>query len=62
MARDEASANGTAWTPLRIAQWVVVIGLVIASEVVAHRGHLDTSYGLDVAAILAYVGFRLLRR
>jgi hypothetical protein len=49
------------WPPLRIVQWVAIITILVASELVAVSGHVGLSYGLDALAFLTYVGLRRLR-
>ena len=49
------------WPPLRIAQWVAIITILVASELVASSGHVGWSYVLDACAFLTYVGLRRLR-
>lgn len=49
------------WPPLRIVQWVVIIVLVVASEVVARGGHVVGSYGIDAVAVVVFVVLRRLR-
>lgn len=50
------------WPALRVAQWAAVAVLVAVSELVAWTGHHGASYGVDGMALLAYLGFRYLRR
>lgn len=49
------------WPPLRIVQWVAIITILGASELVASSGHVGWSYLLDAFAFLTYVGLRRLR-
>jgi hypothetical protein len=50
------------WPTLRIAQCVVLALLVATSEIVSWTGHTSASYAVDAVAVLAFVGFRQLRR
>lgn len=51
----------TRWPPLRIAQWVAIVTILMASELVASSGHVGWSSALDALAFLAFVGLRRLR-
>lgn len=48
----------SAVTPGRLARWLVVACLLVASEVVSHSGNVAASYGIDGAAVAAYAGLR----
>jgi hypothetical protein len=50
------------WPPLRVAQWATLAALVVMSELVAWAGHPGASYAVDGLALIAYLGFRRLRR
>ena len=47
---------------MRITQWMTIVALVALSEVFAYAGHQTWTYGVDAAAVMAYLGFRYLRR
>ena len=47
-----------AWPPYRVAQWLTILMLVVASELCAWMGHRTLSYALDTVAVVTYVGFR----
>lgn len=49
------------WPPLRILQWVAIIGLVLASIIATRAGQVGWSYALDGLAILTYSIVRRLR-
>lgn len=49
------------WPPLRIVQWVAIITILVASELVTSSGQVGWSYVLDALAFLTYVGLRRLR-
>jgi len=51
-----------AWPLPRIAQWLTVAGLVVASELTARAGHGAASYAIDLTAVAAYLSFRRLLR
>jgi hypothetical protein len=61
-AVDNGSRSGPRWSAIRVGQWVTIAALVAISELVAWAGHAGASYVLDGLAILAYLGFRRLRR
>ena len=50
-----------AWLPLRVVQWVGVIALLVASEVLARTGRTALSWGLDGCAVLWYLLVRWYR-
>jgi hypothetical protein len=56
------TASKPAWPPVRVAQWATIAILVVISEVVSWSGHAGASYGVDGLAVLAFLGFRWLRR
>jgi glutaredoxin len=47
---------------LRMAQWVVIAGLIVASYTVEARGHSALSWSLDGMAVVVYLLFRLMLR
>lgn len=49
------------WPPLRIVQWIAIITILIASELVATAGHTGASYALDALALVTYLGLRRVR-
>jgi thioredoxin 1 len=55
------SDSGTAWPPLRIAQWIVVWAVIALSGVADATGHRAASWGLDGVALVAFLIFHRLR-
>jgi thioredoxin 1 len=58
---SKPSPSATAWPPLRIAQWIVVWAIIVASFAVDAAGHSGVSWGLDGVALVAFLIFRQLR-
>jgi hypothetical protein len=58
---NESASNGH-WPPVRAEQWATIALLIAVSEVVSWAGHTSASYGVDAVALLAFLGFRQLRR
>ncbi len=54
--------SSTAWPPLRIAQWAVVVSLLVASEAVNLLGHGALSWAIDGVVLVAFVAFTPARR
>lgn len=50
------------WPALRVAQWIAVIGIAVASLLADAAGHAGTSWALDAVALVVYLGFRIGRR
>ena len=69
-APGDAATTGTAdphgggpgWPALRIAQWAIVIGLLLTSEVIAWSGRGALSWAIDGVALVVFVAFALVRR
>jgi hypothetical protein len=59
---SNAGVVGARWRWLRVAQWATLAALVAMSEAVAWAGHSGASYAVDGLAVVAYLGFRRLRR
>lgn len=57
-----ASPPGFGLRAVQVAQWVVVVALVVASIAVDRYGHAGVSWILDAAALAAYLVARVLRR
>ena len=49
------------WPPLRIAQWVAIVTILAASELVSRSGRPGWSYALDAHAAATYLALRRLR-
>ncbi|GAC1311542.1 MAG: hypothetical protein NVSMB16_08350 [Acidimicrobiales bacterium] len=60
MKEDLRSAGP--WSSIRRAQWVTIVALIALSELMSWRGQGTISYGVDAVAVVAYLGFRYLRR
>lgn len=54
-------ASTRRWSPLRVLQWVSVIGLVVAGLALSAAGHTGWSWAADAGAVAAYLGLRRLR-
>lgn len=61
-AVSDDQPSGRAWPMLRVVQWLTIATLVVVSEATAWSGHGSASYMADGAALVAYLGFRRLRR
>jgi thioredoxin 1 len=59
--RVNAPPTSTAWPPLRIAQWVVLLSLVAVSYALDFAGHSGLSWATDGVILAAYLVFRRLR-
>lgn len=57
----ELAVDQRRWPPLRIAQWVVIALLLVASNALARAGHEALSWALDAGAVATYFAFRWLR-
>jgi hypothetical protein len=59
---SDESAFKRRWPAARVAPWTIIGVLVVVSEVTSWAGHAGASYGVDGLALLAFLGFRRLRR
>ncbi len=62
LVTNQASRSAAASRALRVAQWVIIAALVVASFTVDALGHATLSWVLDAVAVAVYLLFRLLRR
>lgn len=60
--RPDTRGPADPWTVGKVVQWVVIGGVIVASFTVDGFGHHALSWGLDGVGLLAYLGFRLVRR
>lgn len=60
-AHPDLHVDQRRWPPLRIAQWVVIIALLVAANSLARAGQELTSWMVDGGAVAAWFGFRTLR-
>lgn len=54
-------ADSRRWPPLRVAQWLTVVALLVLANVIARDGNDGLSLLVDGVAVAAYLGFRRLR-